>query len=230
MSYPTSIRNVTAPYNSFFWTCDIDGPPGPPGSQGATGPAGGGSGGGTGPTGPTGNDGLSYTGATGPTGNDGLSYTGATGPTGMDGVSYTGSTGPTGPVGVGSLNNVQVSLTSNDIINSYTTPYTILAAPGVNKANIVRYTQWSLKYGTAFNDSITTVFNYTGNGGFNFSSASITSGSTTNRFQTQYVSTTQNTSLFNNTPILYYATNPFTNGGGTGTTLDISIDYQTVNL
>lgn len=107
MSYPTNIRNVSAPFNSLFWTCDIDGPPGPAGSQGATGNIGF-----TGPIGPTGLPGFaSGTGATGPTGALGptgytgeagsATNTGATGPTGDNGIGVTGPTGSTGSVGIG---------------------------------------------------------------------------------------------------------------------------------
>lgn len=153
-SLPETIRNTFAPYNTLFWTNEIEGPPGPAGSQGGTGPTGptGSIGvpgsatntGATGPLGPTGADGAtglpgtaSSTGATGPTGAEGptglpgsATNTGATGPVGTPGsTGAAGSTGPQGSQGFGlpsggTTNQVLTKNSNTDFDTSWQSSYT----------------------------------------------------------------------------------------------------------
>ena len=123
----------------------ITGPTGHTGATGggATGPTG--STGGTGPTGPTG----ATVGATGPTGS-----TGPTGATGSSGgpsgpTGHTGPTGPTGATGSSGGISVTVNLSSMQLLNLFTSPLTIIPAPGNNFA-IAFIASW---YTLAFNSS-----------------------------------------------------------------------------
>lgn len=110
-SLPETIRNTLAPYNTLFWTNDIEGPPGPAGSPGGTGP--------TGPTGAAGVPGsATNTGATGP-----LGPTGADGATGLPGTaSATGATGPIGPTGAEGPTGLPGSATNTGATGPVGTP------------------------------------------------------------------------------------------------------------